>query len=316
MYISKEVRIGFLVTTAIVIFFTGFYFLKGADLFSNNFKYYAYYPDIDGLQPSANIQIKGLNVGHVTKMELAGERGVKVQITVSKKVKLPQGTVANLASPDLLGGKVIQLVPGPGPGTLSPESELASANGGNAVDKLTNELSPRLRELKGTIVVLDSALRGVNALMSADNQAAISAAIKSIKTTADNLALVSNALGHESGAIAGIVRDAGAFTSTLAKSKDTIQRILANASTATRQMANAPIQRTIADLQKATDQLQSVVNKVNSSQGSLGMLINNKDLYNNLNGSVTSLRDLTNDMKAHPKRYLNFSVFGGGKKSK
>jgi phospholipid/cholesterol/gamma-HCH transport system substrate-binding protein len=77
-------------------------------------------------------------------------------------------------------------------------------------------------------------------------------------------------------------------------------------------MANAPIQRTLTDLQKTTDQLQGVVNKINNGQGTLGMLINNKDLYNNLNGSVSSLRSLTEDLKAHPNRYLNFSVFGSG----
>jgi phospholipid/cholesterol/gamma-HCH transport system substrate-binding protein len=77
-----------------------------------------------------------------------------------------------------------------------------------------------------------------------------------------------------------------------------------------RQLANAPIQQTVADLQNTTGQLKAIIQKINSDQGSLGLLINNKDLYNNLNTTINSITKLTDDLKAHPSRYINVSVFG------
>ena len=97
------------------------------------------------------------------------------------------------------------------------------------------------------------------------------------------------------------------------KNNDTINRILSNASSITRQLSNAPIQKTLANLQQAIDELHGILDKVNNNQGSLGMLINNKDVYNNLNGSLHSLNSLMDDIKAHPSRYINVTVFGSGK---
>jgi phospholipid/cholesterol/gamma-HCH transport system substrate-binding protein len=312
MNISKEVRIGALFIVALVLFFIGFYFLKGASLFSNNNKYYCYFADVDGLQNSATVQIHGLSVGQVSKMELAPGRGVKVEMSMSRKIELPEGSVANLTSSDLLGGRIIEVALGRGPGVIPPRGELAPSAEPSAIDKVTAELTPRLRQLRNTIVIVDSALRGVNNLVGAQNQQAIAIAIQSIKATAQNLSTLSSALGSESGQIHSIVSNASSFTASLAKSNDTIRGILSNAAVASRQLANAPLERTIKDLQKATDQLQLMATQINSTDGTLGMLINSKELYNNLNGSVSSLRGLTEDLKANPKRYLNFSVFGSG----
>ena len=98
MSLSKEARIGLLVTISLVIFFIGFYFLKGADIFSNEREYYCYYNNVDGLLNSANVQIKGLNVGHVAHMQLENGKGVRVSIMVDKSIALPEGSVASLQS--------------------------------------------------------------------------------------------------------------------------------------------------------------------------------------------------------------------------
>ena len=104
MSISKEVRIGILATVSLVIFFLGFYFLKGNDLFSNDKEYYCYYNDVDGLPNSANVLVRGLVVGHITSQSLSSEKGVKVTIAIRKDVRIPQGTVATIVSDGLLGG--------------------------------------------------------------------------------------------------------------------------------------------------------------------------------------------------------------------
>ncbi len=314
MKISKEVKTGSLVASAIVVFFAGFYFLKGSDVFSNDKEYYCYFQSVDGLQKSTFIQIKGLNVGQVTDMELAGDKGVKVTLSVANKTQIPTGTIATLAQSDLLGSKIIRLDLGEGPGTEQKGAVLQARKDGGAIDKISGELTPRLEELKITIIAFNNALNNINSIVGPDNQAAITSAIQSLKATSENVARLSEALSKESGQITGIIRNTNSITGNLAKSNDSIQRIIANTSKITGQLANAPIQKTITDLQKTTAQLQGIMDKVNNNQGSLGMLVNDKELYNNMNKSLKSMTDLTNDLKARPSRYINVSVFGGKKK--
>ena len=283
MSITKEVKTGLVVAVALVILFVGFYFLKGAKIFSSEKQYYCYYNNIDGLQSSAYVMTRGVNVGHVSHIELVDNKGVKVTITINKSVEIPEGTVASLASGDLLGAKVINLDQGPGPGFIKAGATLPSAKESGLVDKVSDQLTPRLAELKQTISLFNTALTGINSVVNDENQKALAAAIASIKSTADNLAQLSATLNKEGNDMTGIVRDVKSFTGTLAKNDDTIQHILANASNITRQLANSPIQKTMGDLQKSISELHGVLDKINNNQGSLGMLINNKDVYNNLN---------------------------------
>ena len=314
MSISKEVRIGVLVTVALVVFFTGFYFLKGADLFSNDKDYYCFYADVDGLQRSSMVQINGLSVGHVSSMQLAGDKGVKLTLSVNKDIDIPQGTISSLTAADLLGTKVIKLEIGKGPGMIPAGSELPTIKDGGLVDKLSGELTPRLAELKVTIASFNHTLDNVNNMLGSENQQAINAALRSLQATAHNLDQVTAVLSKESGQITSILHNANSITANLAKNNDTIQRVLANASSITRQLSNAPIQSTFNELHKTVAQLQGVMDKINNNQGSLGMIINNKDVYNNLNATLKSLDQLAADLKVHPSRYVNISLFGRKRK--
>ncbi len=310
MSLSKEVRIGLLVAVAGVILFTGFYFLKGASIFSSDKKYYCYYANVDGLQNSANVQINGLNVGHVLTTKLAGSRGVQVVITMDKSIEITEGTVADLASFDLLGTKLIKLIPGPGPGKMADGAEMQTAAEGGVVDNVSAQLTPRLQELKSTIISLDTTLSSVNNIVDTKNREALAAAIKNLNATSENMARLTAALSNESGEITSIIHNANSITGNLAKENDTVKHILSNVNTVTKQLADAPIQKTLTDLQHTTAQLQGIMDKINNSQGSLGLLINNKDMYNNLNSSLHSINSLVEDLQAHPKKYINVSVFG------
>jgi len=313
MKISKEVKTGLLVASAIVIFFTGFFFLKGSDVFSNDKEYYAYFSSVEGLQKSTFVQIKGLNVGQVTDLELAGAQGVKVTLSVHNKTKLTTGTIANLKS-DLLGTKVIQLDLGLGPDLVAPGGTITAKKDGGAIDKISGELTPRLEELKQTIVAFNTTLANVNSIVGPENQQAITDMIRALKATSENVAKLSDVMSKQSGEISGIIHNTNSITANFAKSNDTIQRILSNASKITAQIANSPLQKTITELQKTASDMQSIMAKINNNQGSMGMLINDKELYNNMNKSLKSITELTNDLKARPGRYINVSVFSGKKK--
>ena len=298
MSLSKEVKTGILATASLAIFFVGFYFLKGASLFSNNKQYYCFYDDVDGLQNSANILVRGLVVGHVSDMRLINDKGVKVTISINKKVNIPEGTVVSIVSADLLGPKFVSLKLGPGPGLMEGGATLKGEKEKGMLDNASGELTPRLKELKATIAAIDTALAGINAVLVP------------VKTTANNLAALTGTLNLQSGEIAGIMHNLNSFTSNLESQNDTIKQMMANLNSVSRQLANAPIQKTVSELQNTVSQLKAIMDKINTNQGSLGLLINNKDLYNNLNSAVSSMQKLTDDLKAHPGRYINVSVFG------
>jgi len=314
MRLSKEVRIGLLVSISLLILFTGFYFLKGANVFSGEREYYCFYENVQGLQSSSNVQIRGLNVGRVSRTQLLDGKGVRVVIAIGKSIVLPKGTVATLASADLLGNKMIRLDLGTGPGDVSPGDSLITAVEGGLIDNLSVQISPLLKDVRAVIGTLDTVLVGVNHIVNSQNQQALSNSIAALNTTTENFAKLSATLNNSSTEISNIVHNANSITTNIAGSNDNIKRILSNLSTTTDQLSKAPISKTFSDLQGITSQLQQLLNKLNSGQGSLGMLVSDKTLYNNLSNSLASLNLLMADLKEHPSHYVNVTVFGKKKK--
>ncbi|MDR3679624.1 MAG: MlaD family protein [Flavipsychrobacter sp.] len=314
MSLSREARIGLLVTISLLVFFAGFYFLKGSSLLSSEKTYYCFFANVQGLQGSSNVQIRGLNVGRVSHTQLIDNKGVKVSIAISKDVEIPQGTIAKLASADLLGTKIIKLDLGSGPGLVAKNQELPTAIEGGLVDNLSAQMTPLLVDVRGVISTLDTLLVGVNNIVSVQNQQAITGSIASLNTTTANFAAISASLRQETGEINGIIHNANSITNNLANNNDKVQQILANTAAATDKLAKAPIKETFENLQKTTNEVQGILNKINNNQGSLGAIVNDKALYTNLTNSLASLNLLMADLKDHPSRYVNISVFGKKKK--
>lgn len=307
MSISKEVRTGLLVTISLTILFAGFYFLKGSDIFSQDKTYYCNYSSVSGLQQAASVEIRGLAVGRVSAIELDEDRGVKVTIDVNKRVVIPQGTVATIISDGIMGGKKIRLDLGSSKTPAESGSTFASAEEKGIIDDISSQVTPLVASLRKTVTSLDTIIANVNIVLGEDNRKGIKGTIASINTTADNLAKLTNSLSDEAGEIKSIVHNANTFSTTLARNNDTLSRIMANFSRTSDQLAAAPIQKTFNQLESASTQFNGIATKINAGEGSAGQIINNKDLYNNLT-------NLLGDLKAHPSRYINLTVFGGKKK--
>ncbi|NDC40608.1 MAG: MCE family protein [Chitinophagia bacterium] len=314
MKVSKEVRIGTLVSVAALVLFTGFYFLKGSSFMSDERTYYCYYSNAQGLVKSANVEVNGLEVGHVTELELTDDNRIKATISIDKSIELHAGTVASISQSNILNGKIIKIDLGRGQGLIKPGETIPASEKGSILDDLSAQAGPMVNSLKVTIATLDTALNNINLLMGADNRMAIAATLASLNTTAANLSKISAALATEGEDMKGIIRNTNQFTATLAKNDDTLTRMMSNINMLTGQLSRAPIEKTVTDLQASVNQLQGVLNKINSNQGSLGMLVNDKALYNNMSSSLKSLDALLADLKEHPSRYINVSVFGGKKK--
>ena len=310
MRFSKEARIGLLVAGAILIFFAGFYFLKGANIFSGENQYYVYYNDVQGLQASSPVQIKGLSVGRVASITLNGQSRVKVTIAISKKTEIPQGTVAKLTATDLLGSKAISLELTNSQAIVKDEDTLSSAVQGGIIDAISVEITPLIKDMRHAVGSLDTVLSTVNGVLDVQARENLKQTLANLDATMANFSQLSHRLNAESGELAHVIRNANSITTNLASNNERITRIINNAALTTDQLSKAPIEQTMKDLQNTIQQLQGVVNKVNSKDGSLGMLVNDDGLYHSLNSSLGTLNSLMADIQAHPTRYINVTIFG------
>jgi phospholipid/cholesterol/gamma-HCH transport system substrate-binding protein len=310
MSISKEIRIGALVTISLIVLLVGFYLLKGANIFSGENNYYVFYSNVQGLQPSSPVQIKGLTVGRVAKIELVDGGKVLVTLAVKKKAVLTKGTVAKLYSLDLLGTKAVSLEIGNSIEVVNDEDTIGSTLDDGAIEAFSAEVTPLIQNLQQTVKFLDTSLNSVNDVLNASTRRSLQHSISGIEELSTNLAQFSKKLNGESNKIASIIDNTSSISDNLKKNNEHISEIITNTETISKKLSQAPLTETIEQLQKTIKELQGVAQKMNSKDGSAGMLMNDKGLYNNLTSSLKSLDELMADMKAHPHRYINVSVFG------
>lgn len=310
MHISKEVRIGSLATISLLVLIIGFYLLKGANIFSGENNYYVFYTNVQGLQPSSPVQIKGLTIGRVVKIELVDGGKVMVKLAVNKKAELPQGTVAKLSSMDLLGTKAVSLELGTSIQIIQDDDTLGTGLEDGAIEAVSAEVTPLLRDLRHTVNILDTALAGINAVLDARTKTSIQHSVASIEEITANFAAIAKNLSAQTSKVTSIIDNTNSISANLAKNNEHINNILSNTDKVSHQVANAPLKESIEELDKTLKELKSLTQKMNSKDGSVGLLMNDKGLYNNLTSSLKTLDELMADMKAHPRRYINVSVFG------
>lgn len=310
MAISKEAKTGLMVAISVVVIILGSYFLKGFNLFSSDKTYNCYFDNVQGLIPSATVQVKGMVVGTVSEVLLQGNDKVKVVIAIDKKIKLPKGTTAALFAPDLMSGKALRLDLGQGTEILADEATIETKIELGALDKVTSQVDPVLASANKVMYRLDSIMAAIQGMLNPTTTKNIESSVASLELTMKNFASLSSSLNKESAQLAGIIRNANSITANVANNSKNIDAVMANLKTTTDKLSKADLEKTIHNLQNTLDQTQSLLAKINRGEGSLGMLANDKQLYNNLSSSMSSLDRLMDDLKKHPSRYINIRVFG------
>ncbi len=295
-FFTREVKVGLMAVAAIFVLYFGLNFLKGIDIFSPISYYYASYENIGGLVPSSPVYVKGLKVGQVEeiKYDFTKEESFVVRISVSKDINLPKGAKVELFDDGLMGGKAIQLVYAPIVLTqemYQPGDTIESQVGIGLMGQLAGDLMPKIESISAQT---DSLIRSIRKI--ADSKE-LNNSLASIEKTTSDLAVSSVQLKKMmKNDMPKIIDNVNVLTTDFKQISGNLKAIDFAATFAS-------IDHTIANLNLATD-------KINNSEGTIGLLLNNKDLYVNLSNTASSADRLLIDMHKNPKKYVHFSLFG------
>jgi phospholipid/cholesterol/gamma-HCH transport system substrate-binding protein len=313
MKISNETKVGALTSVAIVTLILGYSFLKGNDVFSNENEFYAQYDRVDGLASSKPVLINGYQIGRVSDLTLLPTGKILVQFKIDSEYSIPKNTIARIESTDLLGGKAVVFELGDSNNFASDGDTLNS----HVQTDLMDQVEPVQKKAEQIIARMDSILTSVNNTLNPEFQKNFDRSFASIARTLETLEKTTKTVDglviDQSSKISGIMSNFESITANFKNNNSKINSIMNNLDKVSDDVAKANFTQTIAEANKAIIELQTVLNKVNSGNGTLSQLINDEKMYNNLNNAAENLDKLMIDLKSNPKRYVSFSVFGGKK---
>ena len=313
MKITNETKVGILAAFSIALLIIGYNFLKGNAIFSSETILYARYTHVDGLGVSKPVLINGYQIGRVDALQLEPNGSILATLKIKGKYDIPKNSVARLESTDLLGSKAIVMALGSG--AFAEDGDTLNAN----VEKnLMEAVQPVQKKAELIIGKMDSILTSVNSILNPNFQKNVDKSFNSIASTLSSLEATSkkvdNLVGAEGSRISVILANVEAISNNLKNNNQKINGILNNINSITDQVAAANFKQTIDNANKVVADLQSMVSKMNTGNGSLSLLLNDSKMYDNLNSASKNLDNLIIDLKENPKRYVHFSVFGGGGK--
>lgn len=294
-YFTKEVKIALVAIAGVVVLFFGMNFLKGLNIFSSEDNYYVQFSDITGLSSSSPVYADGFKVGVVKDIiyDYSHTEGSKVLIGVDKQLRIPQGSSAEIVS-DMLGNVKVNLLLANNPREkVAPGGLIKGMINDGAMGKL-QDMVPAVEKM---LPKLDSIMTSLNAILA---DPAIRQSLHNVQTITDNLTTSTAQLNT---LMAGLNKNVPGM---MAKANN----VLDNTETLTANLAAVDVASTMRQVDQTIANVQQLTAKLNSKEGTLGLLMNDTQLYDNLNSTMRNADSLVIDLRQHPKRYVHFSVFG------
>lgn len=308
MKISNETKVGILSITALTLLIVGFNFLKGKDLFNRSDKIYMEFTELGTLAKSNEVKINGYVIGKVYDLNVKDKdlSATVATINLTSDVNIPKDSKGYISS-SLLGTSTVVIEKGISTEYLKPGDTLKTRIDSGILDDVKAQLTPTLGKVRDVLDSLKKTLSGVNSVLNDQTKAHLQQTFANLNQATTSLNKI---MDEQNGPLAKSLNNVSSITENLKNNNDSITATISNAKRATEKFANLEIQPTIDTLNAAISQLKGVVAKMNSKDGTLGALINDKQLYNKLNDAILSAEILMDDLRAHPKRYVNISVFG------
>lgn len=296
MKIKKEITISICVIVALCLLFLGIDFLKGVNVFKPANYYTATYTNVNGLAVSAPVTLNGFKVGLVRSIEYQYDNPghVAVELSLDKELKLPVGSKAVIVC-DMLGTATVQLELTANKEFYPVGSEVESETASGLMDSVSKDLMPNIAEIFPKV---DSLLTSINKLVS---DPAVIASVKRLDAITANLESTTNSLNKS-------VKSLPVLMSGVNSTVDNVNRLTGNLAEVSEDLKSCPLDSTLQNIQQITENLRMLTQELNNPNSTLGLLMKDPELYNNLNNTVKSLDSLFVDIKKSPKRYINIKL--------
>ncbi len=310
MKIRKETKIGIAVVIILAFFVWGFSFLKGKNLLSSNYHYFAIYEHIEGLEEASPVHLSGYKVGVVESIKFheKDRRKIVVRFSVSKNVKIPQESSAVIYPETLIAGKAIKLLFSETDNFYHSGDTIPGVLEKNLMTSLSEELLPVKNKIENLVVSMDSVI----AIFDNTRRDNLKKSLDNIHHISDDL---ENLVDSEKVRLKNILSNVESISGNLKNNNEQITTILENFSNISDSLNQANIKSTLLNANKTLAEFSEISAKINQGEGTIGMLINNDSLYVNLNNLAADLDSLVIDLNENPNRYVHFSLFGKKKKN-
>ncbi len=314
MKISNETKIGVLAIIGVAVLIIGFRYLKGHGVFKKEKLIYAVYGDVQGLKQSNPVVINGLQVGKIESLDGGKEmKRIIVTVSLSKDVNIPKNSLA-VINPNLLGSPTLEIQLGTANTYLKNGDTLLTTLSGGAFDEAMKLINPVLYEVRNAVKSLDSVLTTVTTVFDVRTKDNIKSILSNLNLATASFVVTSESIQKlmdvQNGALAKSLGNLNTFTSNLNTNNTQLDSIMKNTKNFSKRLASIDLQQTLDSLNVAINNFKEGSEKINSKNGSLGLLLNDKTLYTNLEATSNKINILLDDIRVHPKRYVNFSVFG------
>lgn len=308
MKVSNETKVGILTISGLTILILGFNFLKGKDIFKKTKKIYAVFNDLGSLSKSNEVKINGYVIGSVYELDAQDENvnGIVATINLTKDVNIPKDSKAFISAP-LIGASYLIIEKGSSTSYLKSGDTLATRVDNSLIDDVKAAMNPTLLKVRSSLDTLDMVLGNVNRVIGKENRDNLNQLLANLNKASGSL---KGLMDEENGPLAKIFDNAYSVTENLKKSNDSITALFSNAKKFTDKLSKLDLQNTLDEVHSVLAELKNIVQKVNSTDGTLGKLINSKELYDRLNSAILSAEILMDDLRTNPKRYVNLSLIG------
>src|SRR6185436_5169836 len=307
MKISNETKVGILAIVALTLLIVGFNFLKGKNVFNHEKHLYAVFSDLGSLRKSNEVKMKGLPVGAVYEYTEIDKNlsGIIVTITMKRDVNIPKDSKATIES-ELLGSTYLNIAQGASTDFLKDGDTLFTDRTTSLLSDVKAQINPTLTRVRDAIDSLKMVLGGLNKLFEKDTKGNVQEIIRNLKESTISLNKLLNA---ESGALAATLENANSISSNLKKNNDSITATISSIKRAADKFSNLEVQPTVDSLKSSIVEFKNLISKFNTNNGTLGLLMKDRALYDQINKLALGLEILVDDIRVNPKRYTGNVLF-------
>ncbi|MGE5317775.1 MAG: MlaD family protein, partial [Chloroflexota bacterium] len=312
--LSRELKTGIVTVVTIVAFIWGFNYLKGKDLFNKHRTFYVVYNNVSGLMNANAVNISGLTIGQVDDIYFMenNPNKVVVEITISNDIKIPDNSLARISSIDLLGTKGIEIILGDSKTYSQSGDTLRSESGTSLQEEVNKMVQPILQKAGSMMTSIDTVITAVGDIFNFKTRENLIKSVESLRYTISNIEgathTVDTLLITQRTRLAKIFGNVESITTNLKENNEELSRIISNAANITDTIARSNLSVTLNNLNRSISNLTATTDKIKDGKGSLGLLLNDDKLYNDLQQSSNQLDLLLKDIRLNPKRYVHFSL--------